>query len=564
MKIIEISINNFKAFKDITYFCNENFNIIIGENNIGKSTIIEALQLWKKSYDILVTENSKKFYSIKTNRYLSFSELSFLRVKNDDDMFNCSKTKRLTISLKIKCGEDIYTLPITLEKTGIKNSYFRVLYSEEETGFNEFSENMRGKNIPLKEAILIYQTRPIAHIIRNEPFYNNAQLLKKISSFDSHKAIRNKILKSENKDEAVDKRFENLENILKNIFGKDYFLRFKNRNRQDEEFIRLTVREKSKKEIDISLMGSGFLQVIEIFSTLAFVNHNSNCLKVILIDEPDSHLHSEIQSRLIDELKKHCNYQQFIISHNDRLIKKSVKEELFYLSPNCLSKNELSHFPLDDYTSIQFEMGKWIFDYEKENNNPILITEGKTDRKIIINAWNKLYPTEEFPFTIISSGLSISEDARSGNAETVRRTLEFISTIMEDIVVIGIFDNDREGNEQFKGLNKTIFEAHSLSCNYRKHKEKQFYGMLLPIPEFRNFFVTTNSLTQRYFVIEHYFENSILESKNMKGENILETEIFEIKGNKTSFSEDVSNLTQTDFKHFSILFDKIKELIENE
>lgn len=45
--IKKITIKNFKSIENLEIVCNENFNVIIGENNIGKTTIFEAIHLWK-------------------------------------------------------------------------------------------------------------------------------------------------------------------------------------------------------------------------------------------------------------------------------------------------------------------------------------------------------------------------------------------------------------------------------------------------------------------------------------------------------------------------------------
>jgi len=42
MYISKIMLYNFKSFKSIEINCNENFNVIVGENNIGKSTILSG------------------------------------------------------------------------------------------------------------------------------------------------------------------------------------------------------------------------------------------------------------------------------------------------------------------------------------------------------------------------------------------------------------------------------------------------------------------------------------------------------------------------------------------
>ncbi|MDM6920167.1 hypothetical protein QUG63_23200, partial [Klebsiella michiganensis] len=77
-------------------------------------------------------------------------------------------------------------------------------------------------------------------------------------------------------------------------------------------------------------------------------------------------------------------------------------------------------------------------------------------------------------------------------------------------------------------------------------------------------FVQNNSLTQRYFVIEQYFQDEILLQHNMKGESILGTEVFFVNDSrKNEFSESTNDLPVECFGNFSILFDKISDLLAN-
>ena len=43
--INSLVIKNFKGFKDFEVSFNEGMNIIVGNNNVGKSTILEAVHL---------------------------------------------------------------------------------------------------------------------------------------------------------------------------------------------------------------------------------------------------------------------------------------------------------------------------------------------------------------------------------------------------------------------------------------------------------------------------------------------------------------------------------------
>lgn len=45
MKINRLKIVNYKLFQNVTIEMNENINIFVGENDSGKSTILEALSM---------------------------------------------------------------------------------------------------------------------------------------------------------------------------------------------------------------------------------------------------------------------------------------------------------------------------------------------------------------------------------------------------------------------------------------------------------------------------------------------------------------------------------------
>lgn len=569
MHISKIKLKNFKSFSKITFECNELFNIVVGENNIGKSTLFEGLSLWKYAYDNLIQERNKnKFYKASTNYYITFSTLDQIRLVDDVDIFNDARDSSASISVTIRDELEEFDLEIRFEKPGIKNSYLRIFNTDgspddlQFEGFDRFSRHISGKGGNLRDVFYIYQTRPLSTIFRDEPFYNNAQIEKKINIGKSHDVLRNKILKTEDAQATrIAQKFANLENRLQRVLGDKYTIRFKNRNRIDDEYVRITAAKENCKELEISLMGSGFLQVLEIFSTIEYIERNTTGISLILIDEPDSHIHSNLQANLIDELKKQTGCQIFVITHNDRLTAKANEGELFFLNQMVKEIGLLSHLEISDYPKVKDGLANVLTLINDGDRRPILITEGKTDQKILMSAWSKLHPDVDIPFQIISSGIQIDEEKRTGCADAVRRSLEYISTLTNR-TIIGLFDNDREGNEQFKGLNATIFEPHNLENNVRKHLQKNIYGLVLPVPEFRLFFVQQDSITQRYFVIEHYFENEILEEHGMKGDSILATEVFLVNdAKKNHFSELVGTFPSESFRHFTLFFERVCGLI---
>jgi len=177
--------------------------------------------------------------------------------------------------------------------------------------------------------------------------------------------------------------------------------------------------------------------------------------------------------------------------------------------------------------SHEFKVSVLLYGYEIVDESeiiditPLIITEGKTDKTILEIAWKKLYD-KRIPFEIQSSGVEIDEEKREGSADSVKRTIELMSGIFDkDRVLIGLFDNDMEGNNNFKGLTKKAFEKYNISLQQRKHLSKNIYALLLPTPEFRKIFVSEDDIGQRMFVIEHYFTNEVLQRHQMKGKPLL-------------------------------------------
>ncbi|WP_298911496.1 hypothetical protein [uncultured Nostoc sp.] len=134
-------------------------------------------------------------------------------------------------------------------------------------------------------------------------------------------------------------------------------------------------------------------------------------------------------------------------------------------------------------------------------------------------------------------------------------------TEIEGIVIID--ENDREGNEQFKGLNKSCFEDYDISKESRKHGSKDAWGFLLTIPVSRSKFVTSDDITQRYLVIEHYFSDDLLKKFNKYGQNILGAEVFKIIGDKDSFASNVESFDISEFENFRQLFEKLNNLLQS-
>ena len=390
--ISQIEIYNFKTFESFKLEVSSDFNIIIGENGIGKTTIFEALVLWDQVYKKFIASNNKDFYKANTNYYLNFNEIYMLRNTTSNDVFYNPSNKELSISIVMQnkvTPEQTFNLKVIIEKPkSINDAYFRIFNAKTDEQYHEFekfAKFLSDKKIPLDQSFFIYQTKPISTIHQKEPFYNNAQILKKIYIGKSLEVLRNKLLKTrDTSTKKVVDEFRFIESQLESVFGHKYEVRFKNKNLNDDEYLRITIKEAAKKELELSLYGSGFLQVIEIFSTLKYLDESKMGLNILLIDEPDSHIHSNIQSSLIDTLRQINEAQVFVISHNDRFIKKAKDKELYFLNNSSKQGKTLKYLEINQFEDAKKELGGVLYALElMSSNKPVIFVEGETDEKYL-------------------------------------------------------------------------------------------------------------------------------------------------------------------------------------
>ena len=379
LRVDKILLKNFKAFKSISISPNHNFNIIIGENGAGKSSLFEAIHLWEKCYKTYILSSRKGFYKVQktTNRYVNYQDLDFLRITKDEDLFHdphddaLGKCAEITLSLKNEDDGQIWNLGFKVTcPTSIENAFFRVQPIEQEQ-FSAFAQAFCESGKFLDEAVFIYQTRPVAGVHQFEPYYNEAQIKKKIQKGSSHEVLRNKII-------AKRKTIFDLESGISEILEKTVKFTLPSAVRRDkDEYIQLGVSIDDSKPYDLHLQGSGFLQIVEILSTVEFIEAP---LKLLLVDEPDSHIHAKLQQNLLRHLRKIDHNQFFVISHNDHFVTSAGNEEVFFLNRDAMALGLLSPINPDSFDNIKSNLGGVIMALEKLNGaTHIAFVEGKDD-----------------------------------------------------------------------------------------------------------------------------------------------------------------------------------------
>lgn len=435
LSISKIYLKNFKGYEEVTIHPNPDFNIIIGENNIGKSSLFEAIHLWEKCYSLFIQANKGSFYQSANHRYLNYKDLDFLRIQSQSDIFlNDSEDIQLILTISNN-NEDEYELGFKIQKpTKIENAFLRtqILKIDE---FNKFAEDY--KNITTKrdlsEVIFIYQTRPISSVSQNEPYFNLAQVDRKILRGASQEALRNKLILKRDMITA-------LNSSLSNILECPVELELpKKVDAQKKEYVHIDVKIGDRIPKELYLQGSGFLQILEILSTIEYIDAP---LKILLVDEPDSHIHSKLQVNLLRELRNQTSNQFFIISHNDQFVTSSNEGEVFFLNKEDLLSRELKPLNFDAFKRIKDELGGVLIPLELLScAEYIIFVEGNDDQKYIDKLYKKYCHlfNKENKFKKLSFFPLRGKDNILSKIEFNQRTL---SELFKNKTWITLFDRD--------------------------------------------------------------------------------------------------------------------------
>lgn len=150
--------------------------------------------------------------------------------------------------------------------------------------------------------------------------------------------------------------------------------------------------------VSIKNLSEGEKKLLLIYGAISII-YGENLL---LLDEPDAHLHEARKKEILDLLFGGWESQFVITSHSPKLIKSLPSRDQIILRQRddqieAVTARDFSVLSAIIDSDISFEEEFAI----KESRKPLLLVEGKTDKKHLTIAWSKLYPNQEKPFCII-------------------------------------------------------------------------------------------------------------------------------------------------------------------
>lgn len=444
MYIKKLKIKNFKCFEDFEIEFNKKLNVLVGNNDVGKSTILEAIHLCLTGFfrgkylknnlvqDIFNNKCIKKYLNeIKKNKSSILPkcliELYFdgdcdpilYGKENSDGSNECCISYSIEFDSKYSneyeyyiTSEEIFSLPVEYYIVNWKNS----------AGID-----LTGRNTPTKSTIIdtsgtnlsnssdTYISKIVKDNLENAEILNISQLYRKTRD----NFVENEILKNINK-----KLSEETHILDTNI-------------QLDIETLKVTDWEKSiitkVDNIPFEYVGKGIQSAIKI--ELSLNSKLAEVSSIILIEEPENHLSFSKMSKLLNEIVNLNHEKQlFVTTHSSFVANKLNIENLLllcekkYTKFSSLSKDTLNFFvKKPGYDTLRFLLCK-----------KAILVEGDCDELIVQKAYydkyNKL-PIED-EIDVISVGNSFL------------RFLEIATIISKETIVLTDNDGDIEALEK--------------------------------------------------------------------------------------------------------------------
>ena len=457
-----LEIRNFKRFGDRQRIELDHPAVLIGPNNSGKTTAIQAIALWSQAvktwFDVKgeapprertsTSLNRLNIISVPVQRTRYFWHNAAVRAGNRD------------IKLEITLGilHDNQVEPVTMRFRNQGNELVYCTPDEATLARPELIESAAGIDVEL-----LY---PMSGIETEEPLLQPGRIDVLLGQGQTAQVLRNLCLIVYRKDPED---WKQITGLMERLFR----VRLDDPGETARGGIDLFYRQAGVREpLDVALAGRGLQQMLLILAYLY-----SHRRSVLLIDEPDAHLEILRQKQvyvLLREIAARNESQVVLVTHSEIILQEALDHNLTLLLEGQADdlaqktgiRNALKHYGADHYVRAR-------------QRGYVLYVEGGTDLDIlralaerlghgIAEAWderlNVFYVQDNFPGAGMDSELARVE---GGFGLTPEQHFFALRGMVPDLGGLAILDSDgraREGSEE--GGLRTVYWTRCEVENY--------------------------------------------------------------------------------------------------
>lgn len=499
-----LEIENFKRFGDKQRIELDHPAVLIGPNNCGKTSAIQALALWSQAvktwYDVRKDSSAKERTATALNR-LNIVAVPVQRTRffwHNTNVRAGTKDIPLTITVGIEFKGQVIALPMRFRNQGDELVYC--------TPDDSVVSNLEFlKHAALINVELLY---PMSGLETEEPILQPGRIDVLLGQGQTAQVLRNLCLMVA-KDTPED--WKSIVGLMKRLFN----VVLDTPQETTRGAIEMRYKQPGVREaLDVSSSGRGFQQMLLIFAYLY-----SHKRSVLLVDEPDAHLEILRQKQvyvLLRDIAAANQSQVVMVTHSEVILDEALDKNLTLLMDGKADdlarkpeiRNSLKHFGADHYIKAR-ERG-YVLYVEGGTDVDMLRALAERLKHPIAAVWderiNTFYVQNNYPDVSLQSEL---ERVEGGFGVTPRVHFNGLNNLLPDLKGLAILDND--------GQNRKSSVEGRLTLTYWRRYEAE------------NYFVTPDVL-RRYALgdnaVPQLFDASELEVDEVLDALVLE-QVFE-------------------------------------
>jgi ABC-type branched-subunit amino acid transport system ATPase component len=457
-----LEIENFKRFGARQRIELDHPAVIIGPNNCGKTSAIQALALWSQAVrtwlDVRKDSSAKERTATSLNR-LNIVAVPVTRTRffwHNTQVRKGNKDIPLIITVGVEFQGEVRPLPMRFRSQGDELVYC----SPDESVLSDLPLIAHAASLKVE---LLY---PMSGLDTDEPILQPGRVDVLLGQGRTADVLRNLSL-AVAKSSAED--WEKVTRLMHRLFNIQLGLP----EETTRGSITLTYRQSGVKEaLDISSAGRGMLQMLLVFAYL--YSHKGS---VLLVDEPDAHLEILRQKQvyvLLRDIASENRSQVVLVTHSEVILDEALDTNLTLLLEGQADdlarkldiRNSLKHFGAEHYVKAR-ERGY------------VLYVEGGTDIDMlhalavrighpVVALWderiNTFYVQNNYPLQDINAEL---ERVEGGFGLTPREHFNGLRNLLPNLRGLAILDND--------GQNRSDRDEGDLAIRYWRRYEAENY-----------------------------------------------------------------------------------------
>lgn len=331
LEMKSLQIKNYKNLKDFKIDSLTRVNLIVGKNNVGKSTLLEAISIFATGGDVnwikeILDMRGESAYSLSDASLLTDKFLSLYSERDLASFYHDPVYIKSNYQLGLLNIEDALTLKLIkfirtrkIDENGITQIATKIVDINDKSEFTDANaivgllsnlgekktiysfEDPRGRRVSYNKIIPFEYVRT-SQISSDK----NPQLFDKIALTLLEKEIINALRIIEPKIDAI------------NFLNDESYRSIRN----DDNRVPIVIFPMSTERYKLSSMGDGVNRILTII--LALLNCKDG---ILLIDEFENGLHYTVQTQLwkmVYQLAEKLNVQVFATTHSDDCIKSFV------------------------------------------------------------------------------------------------------------------------------------------------------------------------------------------------------------------------------------------------